>query len=106
LYLDVRNLRAVHPQAAHSGGIRKPLNEVSPERYLEEPRRKGCAMSDTNSPYVAPVVDQDEFADDPNEVDEVEETQLGGETMSDGKVPVDGDTMSNNDELEAHDGDQ
>lgn len=59
-------------------------------------------MSDTSAHYVPTGSDHDEFADD--EVVEEEPTQLMGETMSDGKVPVDGDTMSNNDRLHAHDG--
>jgi hypothetical protein len=63
-------------------------------------------MSDTNSPYVAPTAGNDEFADDNEDMMGPEETQLGGETMSDGKVPVDGDMMSNNDELREHDGRQ
>ena len=59
-------------------------------------------MSDMNTHYVPNGADHDEFADD--EVVEEEPTQLMGETMSDGKVPVDGDMMSDNDRLRAHDG--
>ena len=57
-------------------------------------------MSDTNSPYVPPVTEQHDLHD--REGHDHHHDEVVGETMSDGKVPVDGDTMSNNDGLESH----
>lgn len=69
-------------------------------------------MSDTNSPYVPPVTETHDLHDheghdhdhdhDGHLDHDHHHEEVVGETMSDGKVPVDGDTMSNNDELEAH----